>query len=127
MPVSFSGLQLAFEFVSSGGMGENEAYLGRQSGRIYWHSARLGPGASGIRTLDPPRSNVTLDTVISAGNQIVAAISSADAHALSQPRRARPAHSREYPDLSRGTEGLQTRRWRKPDSNHRYRMTLTKL
>ena len=33
MPVSFSDLQLAFEFVSSGGMGENEAYLDRQSGQ----------------------------------------------------------------------------------------------
>ena len=38
MAVSFSDLQLAFEFVSSGGMGENEAYLDRQSGNIYWHS-----------------------------------------------------------------------------------------
>ena len=38
MPVSFSDVQLAFEFVSSGGMGENEAYLDRQSGKIYWHS-----------------------------------------------------------------------------------------
>jgi hypothetical protein len=38
MPVSFSDLQLAFEFVSNGGMGENEAYLDRQSGKIYWHS-----------------------------------------------------------------------------------------
>jgi hypothetical protein len=38
MPVSFSDLRLAFEFVSSGGMGENEAYLDRQSGKIYWHS-----------------------------------------------------------------------------------------
>jgi hypothetical protein len=38
MPVSFSDLQLAFEFVSSGGMGENEAYLDRKSGKIYWHS-----------------------------------------------------------------------------------------
>src|SRR3982074_2829374 len=37
MPVSFSDIQLAFEFVSSGGMGENEAYLDRQSGKIYWH------------------------------------------------------------------------------------------
>jgi hypothetical protein len=36
MAVSFSDLQLAFEFVSSGGMGENEA--DRQSGKIYWHS-----------------------------------------------------------------------------------------
>jgi hypothetical protein len=38
MPVSFSDLQLAFEFVSSGRMRENEAYLDRQSGKIYWHS-----------------------------------------------------------------------------------------
>src|ERR1700758_2012020 len=38
MPVSFSDLQLAFEFVSSGGIGENEAYLDRRSGKIYWHS-----------------------------------------------------------------------------------------
>jgi hypothetical protein len=38
MPVSFLNLQLASEFVSSGGMGENEAYLDRQSGKIYWHS-----------------------------------------------------------------------------------------
>ena len=38
MPVSFSDLLLAFEFVNSGGMGENEAYLDRQSGKIYWHS-----------------------------------------------------------------------------------------
>ena len=36
--VNFSYVQLAFEFVSSGGMGENEAYLDRQSGKIYWHS-----------------------------------------------------------------------------------------
>ena len=41
MAVSFSDLQLAFEFVSSGGMGENEAYINRQSGKIYWHS-RVG-------------------------------------------------------------------------------------
>src|SRR5215469_13583724 len=38
MAVSFSDLQLAFEFVSGGGMGENEAYLDRRSGKIYWHS-----------------------------------------------------------------------------------------
>src|SRR5262252_9066373 len=38
MAVSFSDLRLAFEFVSSGGMGENDAYLDRQSGKIYWHS-----------------------------------------------------------------------------------------
>jgi hypothetical protein len=40
MPVSFSDLQLAFEFVSCGGMGENEAYLDRQSGKIYWRQLR---------------------------------------------------------------------------------------
>ena len=33
MPVSFSDLQLALEFVSGGGMGENEAYLDRRSGK----------------------------------------------------------------------------------------------
>src|SRR6516225_9144575 len=38
MLVSLSDLRLAFEFVSSGGMGENEAYLDRLSGKIYWHS-----------------------------------------------------------------------------------------
>jgi hypothetical protein len=38
MPVSFLDLLLAFEFVNSAGMGENEAYLDRQSGKIYWHS-----------------------------------------------------------------------------------------
>ena len=38
MRVSFSDLQCAFEFVSSGGMAGNEAYLDRQSGKIYWHS-----------------------------------------------------------------------------------------
>ena len=38
MAVSFSDLQLAFEFVSSGGMGENQAHLDRRSGKIYWHS-----------------------------------------------------------------------------------------
>jgi hypothetical protein len=38
MAVSFSDLRLAFQFVTSGGIGENAAYLDRQSGRIYWHS-----------------------------------------------------------------------------------------
>jgi hypothetical protein len=38
MPVSFLDLQLALEFVSSGGTGENEAYLDRRSGKIYWHA-----------------------------------------------------------------------------------------
>ena len=35
MPVSFADLELAFEFVSAGAMGENEAYLDKQSGKIY--------------------------------------------------------------------------------------------
>ena len=39
MPVSFAELQLAFEFVSFGDIGENEAWLDRQSGKIYCHSA----------------------------------------------------------------------------------------
>jgi hypothetical protein len=38
MAVSLSDLRLAFEFVSSGDMGEKEAYLDRLSGKIYWHS-----------------------------------------------------------------------------------------
>ena len=38
MSVSFSDLQLAFEFVSSGCMGENQAHLDRRSGKIYWHT-----------------------------------------------------------------------------------------
>ena len=38
MSVSLLDLQLAFDFVSSGAAGENEAYLDRQSGKIYWHS-----------------------------------------------------------------------------------------
>ena|SRR5271167_1135367 len=38
MPISFAELQDAFEFASAGAPGENEAYLDRQSGKIYWHS-----------------------------------------------------------------------------------------
>jgi hypothetical protein len=38
MPVSFADLELAFYFVSAGAEGENQAYLERQSGKIYWHS-----------------------------------------------------------------------------------------
>jgi hypothetical protein len=45
MAVSFSDLQLAIEFVSSGGTDENEAYLDRESGKIYWHS-EVGDTAS---------------------------------------------------------------------------------
>jgi hypothetical protein len=38
MPISFADLQDAFLFVNLGAPGENEAYLDRQSGRIYCHS-----------------------------------------------------------------------------------------
>lgn len=38
MPVKFGDLQLAFDFVSSGGLGENWAILDTQTGRLYWHS-----------------------------------------------------------------------------------------
>lgn len=38
MSVKFDDLQLAFEFVSSGGLGENRAILDTQTGRLYWHS-----------------------------------------------------------------------------------------
>jgi Uncharacterised protein family (UPF0158) len=39
MPISFADLQEAFLFVNFGDPGENEAYLDRQSGKIYCHSA----------------------------------------------------------------------------------------
>jgi hypothetical protein len=39
MPISFGELQDAFLFVSFGAPGENEAYLDRPSGRLYYHSA----------------------------------------------------------------------------------------
>jgi len=39
MPVSFSDVQLAFEFVRQWRHGRGmKAYLDRQSGKIYWHS-----------------------------------------------------------------------------------------
>ncbi|WP_225308645.1 hypothetical protein [Hypericibacter terrae] len=37
-------MQLAFDFVSSGGMGENQALLDRHSGKIHWHPEVLGEG-----------------------------------------------------------------------------------
>jgi Uncharacterised protein family (UPF0158) len=42
MPVSYADLSDAFSFVSSGGFGENEAFLDTQSGKIYWHSEHGG-------------------------------------------------------------------------------------
>jgi hypothetical protein len=41
MPTSFSDLELSFEFVSSSGVGINEAFLCRQTGKIYWRSDSL--------------------------------------------------------------------------------------
>ncbi len=38
MPTSFSDLELAYEFVSSEGLGINEALLCRRTGKIYWRS-----------------------------------------------------------------------------------------
>jgi hypothetical protein len=38
MPVSFKDILEALEFVSAGGMGERQAFLCKQSGRVYWHS-----------------------------------------------------------------------------------------
>ncbi len=38
MPVSFEEILNAFEFVSAGGLGEHQAFLCIQSGKIYWHS-----------------------------------------------------------------------------------------
>jgi hypothetical protein len=39
MPFSFDDLLAAFEFVSAGGAGgENQAFLCRQTGKIYWRS-----------------------------------------------------------------------------------------
>ena len=42
MPVSFKDILEAFEFVSAGRMGENQAFLGRKSGEVYWHSELSG-------------------------------------------------------------------------------------
>lgn len=38
MPVNFSDILFAFECVNMGGMGEHQAYLCRQTGKIYFHS-----------------------------------------------------------------------------------------
>jgi Uncharacterised protein family (UPF0158) len=41
LPVSMSDLLAAVDFVSSDGGGMNEAFLGRQTGKIYWRSSDL--------------------------------------------------------------------------------------
>jgi hypothetical protein len=56
MAVNFSDLQLAFEFVSSGGMGENEAYLDRRSGKIYWLKAPTSCSSPTISSIASLRS-----------------------------------------------------------------------
>ncbi|WP_246801446.1 hypothetical protein [Rhizobium leguminosarum] len=38
MTVDFSEILDAFEFVSSVGIGENTAFLSKETGKIYWHS-----------------------------------------------------------------------------------------
>jgi len=38
MPVSLNDLREAFEFVCAGGGGENQAFLCKQSGKLYCHS-----------------------------------------------------------------------------------------
>jgi hypothetical protein len=41
MPVSLKDLEDAFEFVSAGGTGEHQAFLCKQTGKLYWHSEYL--------------------------------------------------------------------------------------
>ncbi|SEC07881.1 Uncharacterised protein family (UPF0158) [Rhizobiales bacterium GAS191] len=38
MPVSFKDLEFAFDFVSSGRLGENQAYISKETGKTYWRS-----------------------------------------------------------------------------------------
>jgi hypothetical protein len=38
MPVSFQEIRDAFDFVSASSLGEHQAFLCIQSGKIYWHS-----------------------------------------------------------------------------------------
>jgi hypothetical protein len=41
MPVSFKDILGAFEFVCASDTGEHQAFLCKQSGRLYWHSELL--------------------------------------------------------------------------------------
>src|SRR5258705_12430533 len=41
MAVSLKGILEAYQFVSVGGMSEHQAFLCRQSGKVYWHSESL--------------------------------------------------------------------------------------
>jgi hypothetical protein len=38
MPVNWKDLLLAFEFVSASSTGEHQAFLSKQTGKLYWHS-----------------------------------------------------------------------------------------
>ena len=38
MPISFQEIRGAFEFCSMGGIGEHQAFLCKQTGKVYWHS-----------------------------------------------------------------------------------------
>src|SRR6516165_3695163 len=71
MPVNFSDLQLASEFVSSGGMGENEAYLDRQSGKVA-AMLRLKALGWGVRRIASELgcSHMTVRRYLSAGGWI---------------------------------------------------------
>jgi hypothetical protein len=48
VPVSWSDLELAFEFVSSSAHEENRAYLCKQTSKIYWRSDLLGDEEEGL-------------------------------------------------------------------------------
>ena len=41
MPVSWSDLMLAFDFVSGGAGDDHQAFLCKQTGKLYWHSESL--------------------------------------------------------------------------------------
>lgn len=38
MKFKYEDIDFAFSFVNAAGIGENEAYIDRSSGKIYWHS-----------------------------------------------------------------------------------------
>jgi hypothetical protein len=86
--------------VSSAGMGENEAYLDRQSGKIYWHS-EFGYNDEELH------DDIDDEKYIAIPNKI-----ELDGLARSAPG-FRP------PPRSRKSSSHPTRRWRKADSNSR--------
>jgi hypothetical protein len=59
MPVSLKEILGAFEFVSAGGMGEHQAFLCKQSGKIYWHS-ELSDDLNELPTIQPDEQS-TID------------------------------------------------------------------